>query len=431
MNRSHFQFALALALLAAGCLLPGGLAADEPERFDPDPLLSLLELVLEADAETARKCLTVLTEKIQSREITASELDQLKPRLRPLLEGLFETSHPLAFDGALLATTWRDLRAIKTVQGVLVDSQRPSPERLRALDALLAAREPQVVGTATDFVLDVERESAEFRASVIASLGRADDPTVADKLLAGYSKLEPDVQPQVVELLTQRALWSKSLLAAIAAQELPRSALNVNQVGRLMASTDEELRTLVTATWGTVRLERNPDREKVVSEMRTLLQRVPANPHRGEQVFQKVCGQCHKIHGAGQNVGPDITSNGRASFEQLLSNVFDPSLVIGASYQARTLVTDEGRILTGLLVEDNEERVVLKMQGGKFETIPREEIDEISVSRLSLMPEGLEKQLQPQELADLLAFLRLDLPPSDPRAQTIPDIAPAAAPAGN
>ena len=138
-------------------------------------------------------------------------------------------------------------------------------------------------------------------------------------------------------------------------------------------------------------------------------------------MFRKVCGQCHKIHGEGQEVGPDITANGRASVAQLLSNVFDPSLVIGASYQARTVITNDGRVLTGLVVEDNAQRVVLKVQGGKQETIARDDIDELKVSELSLMPEGLETQLQGAELIDLLAFLLLDKPPTDPAARRIPD----------
>jgi putative heme-binding domain-containing protein len=138
-------------------------------------------------------------------------------------------------------------------------------------------------------------------------------------------------------------------------------------------------------------------------------------------VFNKLCGQCHKLHGQGQEVGPDITSNGRASFEQLLSNVFDPSLVIGASYQARTVRTIDGRVISGLLAEDNEERVVLKVQGGKLETIAREDVEAIKVSELSLMPEGIEKQLQPQEIADLFAFITLDKHPDDPAARRIPE----------
>ncbi len=104
--------------------------------------------------------------------------------------------------------------------------------------------------------------------------------------------------------------------------------------------------------------------------------------------------------------------------------MFDPSLVIGPGYQATTLATTEGRVLTGLLVEDGAERVVLKLQGGKVETIPRAQIDEMMTSPVSLMPEEIEKQLAPQEIADLCAFLCLDKPPSDPAAKPLPGAGP-------
>ena len=191
-------------------------------------------------------------------------------------------------------------------------------------------------------------------------------------------------------------------------------------MAKLQASPDEELKKLVKAKWGTIRADRNPQREQVVGELRAFFKESLGDPHKGAAIFNRVCGQCHKIHGQGQEVGPDITLNGRASFEQLLSNVLDPSLVIGAAYQARQVATDDGRVLTGLVAEENEQRVVLKLQGGKIETIPREEIEDMTTSPLSLMPEGLETQLKREELADLFAFLALDRPPSDPEARYIP-----------
>ena len=71
------------------------------------------------------------------------------------------------------------------------------------------------------------------------------------------------------------------------------------------------------------------------------------NPYRGQIVFRNFCAQCHTIYGEGGKVGPDLTANGRASFEQLLSNVFDPSLVIGPAYQVTTVATKTGGISPG------------------------------------------------------------------------------------
>jgi putative heme-binding domain-containing protein len=220
----------------------------------------------------------------------------------------------------------------------------------------------------------------------------------------------------VIELLTQRPSWGQAVVQALAAGQLPAAALNVNQVQRLLATGDAALREALQRHWGTVRTTRDPQRERVVADMRRLLRLSSGDPLRGREVFRRVCAQCHRLFGEGQDVGPDLTLNGRGSLDQLVSNVFDPSLVIGTAYQARTVLTTDGRILTGLLVEDSPQRVVLKLQGGKLETIPRDEIDQLRTSELSLMPEGLEKQLAPQEIADLFALLLLERPPAPPAA---------------
>ncbi len=242
-------------------------------------------------------------------------------------------------------------------------------------------------------------------------------------LIAHYSKLLANEQPKAIEVLTQRAAWAKALLAQIAAGKIPPNVLNTNQIARLLNTKDDELPALVKQQWGAVRTERNPDRERVIAEMRNLIRRSkPGDALAGEKVFARVCAQCHKLHGNGQDVGPDITRNGRNSFEMLLSNVFDPSLVIGAAYQPRLIETVDGRTLMGLATEDNEQRVVLKIQGGKLETIPRSQIETIAESKLSMMPEELEKQLKPDEICDLFAYLTLDKHPSDKTAVRLPGV---------
>ena len=142
------------------------------------------------------------------------------------------------------------------------------------------------------------------------------------------------------------------------------------------------------------------------------------DPLAGQQVFKNLCGQCHTIYGQGGQVGPDITSNGRASFDQLLSNVFDPSLVIGPDYQVFTVVTKDGRNLTGLIVENNEQRIVIRMAGESEETVPRNNVEYTRLSKLSMMPEGVEAIFSQKDLADLFAFLSLDKPPVRSHSQS-------------
>ena len=187
----------------------------------------------------------------------------------------------------------------------------------------------------------------------------------------------------------------------------------------MLSLKNQPLADLVTKYWGVVRTERDPARVELIARMRNELRTSNGDPIAGRVVFKKLCAQCHKMYGEGAEVGPDITRNGRASFEQLLSNVFDPSLVIGSAYQGLTVVTKEGRVVSGLPAEDSAQRVVLKVQGDKQEIIARSDIDEVVPSKLSLMPEGIEKQLQPKELHDLFAFITLDKPPEDPDAKLL------------
>jgi putative heme-binding domain-containing protein len=384
---------------------------------------SLSDNTAASQAAVAR-FLAVLSQKTQTREIAGQELDDLRSKLQPVLTPMLAggaNGEVTAGVASLLASMGdRDAVVLTAVRRTLNSTNKSDSQRLEALGPLLMLGDIGVLDEVGAILADPAKNSVSFRAAVLAALGRSDDPRVAPLVLNEYSRLEPELQPRAIELLTQRSIWAKDLLGAIGRHEISADALNVNQVQRLLGSRDKELAALVEAKWGTVRTDRNPQREKVVQEMKTLISSRRGDPMKGWVAFKKVCAQCHKIYGEGQDVGPEITANGRASFDQLLSNVFDPSLVIGAGYQARIVTTTDGRVLTGLLAENNAQRVVLKMQGGKTETIPRSNVESLAISKLSLMPEGVEKQYTRQELIDLFEFLMLDKPPTDPTAKHIP-----------
>ncbi len=366
-------------------------------------------------------CLQVIASRAQSGELRGDRLDKVRELLVPTLVRMFDETpnHAAITDAAIVAASLREPRAYDRCRRTVADSSAGIAIRGRALAALIAAGDPEVVEVAARLLHDSQSDQ-QFSGQVLSALGKLEDPRLAHVVLTAYPSMAADVQPKAIELLTQRAMWAKPLVEAIGAGKIPASALNVNQIQRLLALKDKELTAAVNKHWGSIRTTRDPAREQLVVEMRKLIRNTPGDAHRGIEVFNRVCGQCHKIYGQGQDVGPDITGNGRASVEQLLSNVFDPSLVIGAIYQAKTVQAADGRIVTGLLVEDSPQRVVLKTQGGKLETIAREDVEAMKTSELSLMPEGLEKQLKPQEIADLFAFITLDKHPDDPAARPIP-----------
>lgn len=415
-----------LGLLAVAALLSGlgssasNLAAEDQQGADVESLAALLELVIDADADAARSCLQKLAERMQNSEVDGRTITALKDRLGgTLARFIADPQSPLHRDAILVAAIWQDPAAARAVAALARQASAPAEERQLALATLVSARDPAATSIAAEILRRRDEVARPLQLAVFAALARSDDPAIAGIVLDSYASLAPDSQSAAIELLTRRVVWSKPLLDHIASEKIPKHALNVNQVRKLLSLGDSDINQSVAKLWGTIREGRDPSREQLIRDMRRLLENTPGDSRRGIAVFARLCGQCHKIHGAGQEVGPDITVNGRASYEQLLSNVFDPSLVIGEAYQARIVRTDDGRVVTGLLAEDSEQRVVLKTQGGKLEMIARDEVVAMKTSELSLMPEGIEKQLQPQEIADLFAFITLDKHPDDKSARSI------------
>jgi putative heme-binding domain-containing protein len=393
---------------------------------DSAALASLIGLLTEGPtADAARKALLVLAERLL--EDQTSRIKAFSEPFRPVLDRIIRGTGPNRELARLLTAAWRDADGLERARALVAQHGRNSEARRLAFNVLVAARDSQTLSlVARVLARRSPDEHEEYQSHILARLSRFDQDDVAKVILTAYDELTPSLKPTAVELLTQRPAWTKTLIDAVANKRIPATALNVNQLRKLQHSSDPEIAGRVKAVWGTIRERRNPQRERVVDQIRRSIRRMPGDPIAGQAVFHKLCAQCHKIHGQGQDVGPDITSNGRNDFDQLLSNVLDPSLVIGPGYQATTVATVDGRVLTGLLSEDGKDRLVLKLQGGKLETIPRDQVEQVKTAEVSMMPEEMEKQLAPQEIADLFAFLGLDKPPSDPTAKPLPGAGPIA-----
>ena len=389
---------------------------------DATAIATFIKFAAERDGERAKDCLSAVSAKLDALSETSTA--ELKSEMKPVLQGLLtrDEGKPLFLSAQLLAARLGLVQIDPAaVRARFTAADQPETARLQALDALVAFRDPALL---TALPETLSAGSTDFVRRVFAALGRVKDPKLADVLLAEYPKLAPELQPLAIDLIMQRERWARKLLDAVLANKLPKGVLNANHLRKILESNDRDALWAVEKAFGKIREERNPEREKVVAEMGAYFREHTGDPHRGQTVFRNLCAQCHTIYGEGGKVGPDITANGRGSFEQLLSNVFDPSLVIGPAYQVATVVTKDGRNLTGLIAEDNEQRVVVRMPGEGEETVPRNNVKFTRVSKLSMMPEGIETLLDKNVLADLFAFLSLDKLPTDATAKLIPGAPP-------
>eukprot|EP00913_Durusdinium_trenchii_P028414 g26642.t1 len=397
-------------------------------------LIALLILKLSAqknsNAKTAlTRVIEQVADRVQNGVIRGKNLESLANELKPFFRSTIETNSrkPVDFTVMQLAASMGNEKALEYMSRVLQDQKQARDRRLAAASVLVSRDSRSLLSSVTAILEKPKANRADFRGLLLTELARLKDDNVATVVLKNFNRLELELRPRAIELLTQRVNWSKQLLAAVGRKQVPANAINLNQARRLLAFKNDELTKLVGKHWGVVRNGRDPKRAEYVAQWKRFLRKNHGDPTRGEKVFYRVCGQCHKLYGKGFEVGPDITRNGRNSFDQLLSNVFDPSLVIGSAYRAYSVVTTKGRIVTGLLVEKSPQRVVLKVQGGKLETIARDDIEEETESKLSMMPEQLEKQLKPAEIADLFAFITLDKHPSDKSARQLPGVREIAA----
>jgi putative heme-binding domain-containing protein len=173
---------------------------------------------------------------------------------------------------------------------------------------------------------------------------------------------------------------------------------------------DRQLDGLVRKHWGTVQAATPEEKLAEVRRLNNDLRAATGDPRRGAELFHKHCATCHQLFGTGGRVGPDLTHANRKDRDFLLVSLVDPSAVIRKEFVAQVVHTTDGRVLTGLVAEQTPGTITLVDARNERIRMPRERIDSIEESPVSLMPDNLLKELRPQELRDLFAYLQADRP---------------------
>ncbi len=152
----------------------------------------------------------------------------------------------------------------------------------------------------------------------------------------------------------------------------------------------------------------NQNKVERVEQILALLPK--ADIRRGLRVFQGTrasCIACHRRGYLGGSIGPDLNRIGNVRTERdLLESILFPSLSFVRSYEPMSIVTVEGLTFNGLVRDESESEVTLQLDAQKSVQIRRSDIEESHMGKISIMPAGLEKQLTPQDLADLVKYLK-------------------------
>jgi len=151
--------------------------------------------------------------------------------------------------------------------------------------------------------------------------------------------------------------------------------------------------------------EQNAAWEKRVPAVLAALKKKP-NLEEGRVLFQSICGACHKSHGIGVSVGPDLDAEFQRAPEVILRDVLFPSEAARPGYETLRVKTQRGETLLGIAASDSPTSVTLKLPGGTARTVLRKRAEIRTLRNVSLMPAGLGDALKPGQVASIIAFLR-------------------------
>jgi putative heme-binding domain-containing protein len=185
------------------------------------------------------------------------------------------------------------------------------------------------------------------------------------------------------------------------AEEISLAHLDTTQRSLLVEHPDADVRSLAAKIFATS----GSSRDEVIAAYSKMPQ-TDADSQRGETVFRRECMSCHKIGDIGVAVGPDLTSSANRDRDALLMHVLDPNRNVPPNYENYMCIDNEGRVTTGILTAQTANSITLLRQQHESATILRANIEELSSTGKSLMPEGFERNITPEEMADLLFFLR-------------------------
>ena len=191
------------------------------------------------------------------------------------------------------------------------------------------------------------------------------------------------------------------MLTALESGELPPTSLTVTQRNQLLKHKDEPVRRRAAKLFEAA----SADRMKVYDAAKACLS-LQANPAKGRAIFAGQCASCHRLDRAGVAVGPDLLGARNQPKEAILLHMLVPNHEVLPVFSAYRAETTDGRLLTGLVTAETPTSVTIRQAQGIEETLARSSLESLTPTQLSLMPDGLEQTLTPQDLADLVAYLK-------------------------
>ena len=310
-----------------------------------------------------------------------------------------------------LATRWGSTQLDKyttEISAALIDKckdQKESDlERVSAATQLIDLRRQD--GDAAENVLKqiTARSSPELSSGFLEALRHSGSAQAGAALVRTLPSLTPGIRKEALAILLGRADWTGIFVQAAENGKAQFSELSLDQKQSLAKHPNKAIADSAQKLLASGGGLPDADRQKVIDGLSpAVLQKGDAV--KGKLVFQQNCTKCHTHSGEGAKIGPDLTGMAAHPKSELLIAIIDPSRSVEGNFRQYTVITDDGRVLVGLLSSETKTTIELLDSEGKVHPIQRENIKKFVASPLSLMPEGFEKQIGAEGLTNLLEFL--------------------------
>lgn len=302
------------------------------------------------------------------------------------------------------AELMNDLGAISNVVDeaarVAVDRQKTDVDRVAAM-GLMSHLPPQILTAALELLLQ-PGESSECQRAAIDAARRSGRAELSEIVLSHWDQLNPQARSSALDLMLLRKESATMLLQKMVMGEIASSAVSIDQRLNLLKHSDATIRTAAAELFGGAV---SSNRKDVADQYAKSLE-INGDAERGSAVFAKSCSKCHRIRDVGHNVGPDISDTRARARDALLYDMLDPNRRVDPQFTEYIVVTTDGRLFNGLMIAESTDSVTLRQPEGREQIIPRTDIEELKTTNKSLMPEGIERDVSVEQMADLLAFLK-------------------------
>jgi len=295
-----------------------------------------------------------------------------------------------------------DKEAIAKLSKVVSDPTATADDRRAAIELLRPLKLPEFAKTLRTLLDDPAVRTAAIRG--LAAFADADTPTA---IIKAYPKFTPEEKLDAVQTLAARKEWANVLLDAVEKKDVPRADIPVTTARQILALNDKALSTRLDSVWGKIapasqaRVELTKKWKALLTE-ETLAKASLAN---GRVLFTKHCGACHKMFGEGQAVGPELTGSQRSNLDYVLENVLDPSAVVPREFQMVNFATNDERVISGIVLRETKDAITIRTTNDTV-VLPTGDIATRKQTNVSIMPDGLFEQMKPEEVRDLIAYLR-------------------------